>query len=176
MTATDGGHRHDDHLYDQAQIVNEDVQHEHSDVNVRAILAFAAGMIVLAAIIHVSMWALFEVFERQAADNDPVLSPLAQPAGQLPPEPRLLIDEPQNLQRFRSELADQLKGIDDAKKQLLQQGLPVRSGAPTEAWMGTHSPAVGESSGGRAIPVRPGGVPAPASSENADKPVKSGTH
>lgn len=180
MTPTDRGYHHDEHLYDQAEIVNEDVSHEHSDVNVQAILAFAAGMVVLAVIIHLSMWGLFLVFERQAAANDPVMSPLAQPAGQLPPEPRLLTDEPQNLQRFRSESSERLKGIDDAKKQLLQ-GLPVRPGAPTESWIGTRSPAGGESSGGRAIPVRPGGdagapQPPPAPPTAPAAPPKGGGH
>src|SRR5829696_5949933 len=116
-------HGHDDHLYSDEDLHNEDVAHEHSDVNVRALLIFCFGLVAVAAIIHLSMWGLFEVFERQAAANDPVVTPLARPAGQLPPEPRLLTDEPQNLQRFRDLQAEALKGIDDAKKRLLQQGL-----------------------------------------------------
>jgi hypothetical protein len=112
----------------------------------------------------VAMYGLFWTFERQAAANDPIVTPLAEPAGQLPPEPRLLTDEPQNLQRFRTQEQDILKGIDDAKKRLLEQGLPVRTDAPADPWLGTNSPARGESSGGRAIPIRPGGV-APAQPE-----------
>jgi hypothetical protein len=152
MTPTKPPHHHDDHLYSDAQH-NEDVAHEHSDVNVRALLIFCLGLVVVAAVVHVAMWGLFTVFERQAAANDPVQSPLARPAGQLPPEPRLLTNEPQNLQRFRASLAEGLKGIEAAKKQLLQQGLPVRADAPTDAWLGLHSPAWGESSSGRAIPL-----------------------
>ena len=135
---------------------NEDVAHEHSDVNVRALLVFCLGLVVIAAVIHVAMWGLFVVLERQAAANDPVMSPLARPAGQLPPEPRLLTNEPQYLERFRAQEAEGLKGIEDAKKRLLEQGLPVQADAPQDPWMGTRSPARGESSSGRMIPIRPG--------------------
>jgi hypothetical protein len=112
------------------------------------------------------------------------MSPLAQPAGQLPPEPRLLTDEPLNLQRYRDSLTERLKGIDEGKKQFLQQ-VPVRPDAPADPWMGTHSPSRGEASGGRAIPIRAGdgGTPAaPAvTPENPTvakpaNPVKGGGH
>lgn len=150
-------HAHDEHLYDPAELHNEDVAHEHSDVNVRAIINLATGLAVITAVIFVAMWGLFRFFESQAAANEPRVSPLAQPAGQLPPEPRLLIDEPQNLQRLHDELAERLKGIEDGKKQLLEQGIPTRADAPTDHWMGTRSPTRGEASGGRGIPVKPGG-------------------
>jgi hypothetical protein len=135
------GHGQHDHLYDDP-MHNEDVAHEHSDVNVRALLMFCFGLMAVTGIVMVAMYGLFVVFE--------------EPAGQLPPEPRLLTDEPQNLQRFRMQQQETLKGIDDAKKRLLEQGLPVRADAPTDPWLGTHSPARGESSSGRAIPIRPG--------------------
>ena len=154
--ASSAEHAHADHRRDSAQH-NEDVTHEHSDVNVRAVLMFAFGLMVVTGVVMVAMSALFNVLEGQAAANDPVLSPLARPAGQSPPEPRLLTDEPQNLQLFKARQAEMLKGIDDAKKRLLETGLPVRADAPTDPWIGTHSPARGESSSGRAIPIRPGG-------------------
>ncbi len=149
-----GHHSSDDHLYDDDPLHNEDVAHEHTDVNVRALLLFCFGLTAVVVLSAVAVYGLFVVFEQQAAARDPVLSPHAVPAGQLPPEPRLLTDEPQNLQRFRTEQAEALKGIDEAKKQLLQQGLPVRADAPTETWMGTPSRARGESSSGRGIPVK----------------------
>jgi hypothetical protein len=158
-----GGHHDDKHLYDQAELHNEDVAHEHSDVNVRAILGSAVAMFAVVGVCALIVWGLFNFLESQAAANDPVMSPLAQPAGQLPPEPRLLTDEPRNLQQFRDSVAERLKGIDEGKKQFLQQGVPVRADAPLDPWMGTHSPARGESSGGRAIPIAPGqggGTPA----------------
>lgn len=183
MTPTDHSRSgHGDHLYDESTLHNEDVAHEHSDVNVRALLMFLVGLVVVTAVIQVAMYGLFIVFEGQAAANDPVMSPLARPAGQLPPQPRLLTDEPLNLQQFRSQQAESLKGIDEAKQRLLEQGLPVRADAPTDPWMGTHSPARGESSSGRAIPVRPGteapAQPAqPAGDQKAPQaPPHSGGH
>jgi hypothetical protein len=173
------GPAHHDHLYDDASLHNEDVAHEHSDVNVRALLMFCFGLMAVTAVVMVAMWGLFVVFEGQAAANDPVITPLAQPAGQLPPEPRLLTDEPQNLQQFRTQEEQTLKGIGDAKKRLLEQGLPVRPGAPADPWMGTRSPSRGEASSGRAIPVRPGAM-APAQPAAEPKgpavPPKSGGH
>jgi hypothetical protein len=150
------GHHHDDHLYADDPLHNEDVAHEHSDVNVRGLIIFCFGLTAVVLISALAMYGLFIVFERQAAASDPVPSRHAIPAGQLPPEPRLLIDEPRTLQRFLTEQAEALTGIGDAKKQLLEQGLPVRADAPTDAWMGTRAHARGESSGGRAIPVTPG--------------------
>jgi hypothetical protein len=187
MTPTKPVHGHDDHLYADEDLHNEDVAHEHSDVNVRALLLFAAGLIVVAAVIHVAIWGLFRVFEGQAAASDPVLSPLAAPAGRLPPEPRLLTDEPQNLQRFRDLQSEALKGIDAAKKRLLEQGLPTRADAPTDAWLGTRSQARGESSSGSAIPLAPGvpgsvqpaqpaAAPPAGAAPGQPHPPKSGGH
>ncbi len=175
------GHHDDDHLYDQADLHNEDVAHEHSDVNVRAIIASAIGMFAVVGVCAVIVLVMFNFLESQAAANDPVMSPHALPAGRRPPEPRLLTDEPQNLQRFRDSVAERLKGIDEGKKQFLQNGLPVRADAPADPWMGTHSPSRGESSGGRTIPIRPGDggpAPAPAATPAAPPaaPVKSGGH
>lgn len=146
---------------------NEDVAHEHSDVNVRALLIFAAGLAVVVVVCAGIVLGMMQLFERQAAANDAVMSPLARPAAgypqadQVPAEasqgPRLLTNEPRYLQQVRTQEAERLQGIEDAKKKLIEAGLPVRADAPQDAWMGTRSPARGESSGGRGIPVKPGG-------------------
>jgi hypothetical protein len=172
MTPTDA--RHDGHLNADDPLHNEDVAHEHSDVNVRALIIFCFGLTAVVLVSALAMAGLFKLFEHQAAANDPVVSPHAVPAGQLPPEPRLLTDEPQNLERFRAQQAEALKGIDAAKKQLLEQGLPIRADAPTDAWMGTRSPSRGESSSGRAIPLKPS-VDQPAAEQPAGAPQKPGT-
>ena len=44
-------------------IDNPDVRHETSDVNIRAILGFGLGLIVVAVFIHVTVWLLFMFFE-----------------------------------------------------------------------------------------------------------------
>lgn len=142
---------------------NEDA-HEHSDINIRTVLLAALALASVAAILMVAMWGLFNVFEHQAAANDPQLSPLAVPAGQLPPEPRLQTNEPQGLKTLRATEAKTLDGygwvdeksgvahmpIDEAKKLLLERGLPSRAAAVDPA-TGTHASAYGEASGGRRV-------------------------
>ena len=181
------GHAEHDGLY------NEDVAHEYSDVNVRALLLSAVGLAAVVAACAAVVYGLFILFEGRAAENDRIVSPLARQAAPYPttdPAPgsrelRLLTNEPQYLERFRAQQAEVLRGIEDAKKQLIQQGLPARADAPTDGWLGTRSPARGESSGGRAIPLQPGGegdaaVQQPSQpageSKAAPAPAKSGGH
>ena len=93
---------------------------------------------------------------------------MAMPSGQEAPAPRLLTNEPASLSKFRAEETKKLEGyawvdersgvarvpIEQAKKLILQRGLPVRaSGAADDPRIGTHAPAYGEASGGRAIAV-----------------------
>ena len=77
---------------DVAHIQNPDVAHETSDVNVYAILQFVVGLVILAALVHVLMWAMFRLLEERQARleraNPP--SPMAITSQeQVPPEPRL---------------------------------------------------------------------------------------
>lgn len=168
------GHAEHDGLY------NEDVAHEYSDVNVRALLLSFVGLSAVVVVCAVVVYGLFQVFERQAAASDTAVSPLARPAAPYPvsdPVPgaatdvRLLTNEPEYLRRFREQQAEALKGIDAAKQQLLQQGLPVRADAPADGWMGTRAPARGESSGGRNIPLGPGGAQPQAPQPAAEQPA-----
>jgi hypothetical protein len=154
------GHPREDH----EELANEDVAHEHSDVNVRGVLAFGAGMVVVAAAAFLSMWVLFRVLDAQAVSNDPDVSPLAVPAGKLPPTPRLQTNEPASLHKFRSMETETLETygwvnqsagvvripIAEAKKKLLEHGLPARPSAADPS-VGTHAPAMAEPSGGRTI-------------------------
>jgi hypothetical protein len=157
------GHSEHDGLY------NEDVAHEDVDVNIRQLLGYTIALVVLSLVSALIVYGVFQTFEKQAEKADPVLSPHAVPAGQQPPEPRLVYSEPTVLRKQRSIEAealetygwvDQAAGvarvpIEEAKQLLLQRGLPVRADAPTDPWLGTYSPARGESSSGRNIPVRP---------------------
>jgi hypothetical protein len=68
---------------------NPDVRHEHSDVNVRAILWFAGGLVVAGGLIHVGLWALFALFAESAPSAPPDTRPLAIGDLQRPPTPRL---------------------------------------------------------------------------------------
>jgi hypothetical protein len=167
-SASQAAHHDDEHLYDDEFMHNEDVAHEHSDVNVRQLLLYTAGLVITCVVCALIVGGLFVVFERQAAANDPMVSPLAAPADQLPPEPRLLTNEPSVLKKQRKLEAETLehygwvdqKGgiarlpIAEAKKKLLHDGIPSRADGGADAWMGTSAAASGESSGGRGIPIR----------------------
>jgi hypothetical protein len=176
------------------ELSNPGVAHETSDVNVRAILWFAAIVTVTTMFCAVIVWGVFNLLESQAAGRDPKMSPLAMPAATMPrtttaspffgngPAPQLMTDEPAHLahQRLLEDTklhqygwVDEKSGvtrlpIDQAKKLLSERGLPARP-AGSDAWLGTHSQAYGESSGGRTIPTgekpaaaaTPAGAPAP---------------
>jgi hypothetical protein len=149
---------------------NPGVGHEHDDVNVRGLVAFAAGLAVITGGVMVLMWLVFIGLERMATDRDPELSPLATPGGRLPPEPRLLTNEPLELERIRQREAQALMGgrdeqtgtsrmsIEDAMRQVATEGLPTRTGEPVDPRQGTRAPAMGESSGGRRLGSAAGGT------------------
>jgi hypothetical protein len=166
MTSTDqpGAHH-----YTNEEMHNEDVAHEHADVNIRTLIVSGLALMVLVAVSAALMYGLFMVFEKQAEARDPQLSPVAPTSSQAPQGPQLLTNEPANLQKFRQEEATKLEGagwmdqkggiarvpIELAKKLIVQHGLPVRAGAVDDPSEGTHAPAYGESSGGRRIPIKP---------------------
>lgn len=103
------------------------VAHEESDVNVRAIAAFVIAMFVVGAVIYVGLWLLMGYYQKEAIASDPAVTPLAAPAGTLPPEPRLLTNEPAALQDLRAEEDAALKNIDRAKQEVVGT-LPAREG------------------------------------------------
>jgi len=136
---------------------------------------------------QVLMWGLFGLFERQAAANDPVLSPLAAPPAAMPPTqvgnpvfspetvagPQLLTNEPMALEKQRDMEQKVLRGygwvnqgagvarmpIDEAKKLIVERGLPVREGEEVAPSLGTRLPARGEASGGRILTAPPAQSP-----------------
>jgi hypothetical protein len=177
---------------------NDDVAHEHSDINVRAIVMSTVVVAVVCVVTAVLMYVLFwTVLETQAEARDPRLSPLARPATSMPPntlgspefgaapEPRLLTNEPVNLQQIREQerallsgygWVDQAAGvarisIDQAKKLVIQRGLPVRPDAVSDERFGTRLPAYGESSSGRIITRPVTAAPAPPAAAPAAEPA-----
>jgi len=183
-----------------AELHNDDVAHEHSDVNIRAIIASAAVIAAVCLVTAGLMYVLMGVLEDQARKRDPQLSPLALPATNMPkttrespafgsaPEPRLLTDEPGNLQQIRGREQEQLHTygwidekagvaripVEEAKKLLLERGLPIRPDAVEDPRLGTHVPAYGESSSGRTI-TRPPSV-APVRVAPPEPPARKGVH
>lgn len=121
---------------------NPGVKHEPSDVSVRGVLYFGAGLAVFAVIIQVVLWWMFEVFhQREMAANPPTRPWATNQQPRLPPEPRLegLAPPPQSEQRPQAPEAllrghgwvDKEKGIvripiNDAMR-LLADKLPSRS-------------------------------------------------
>lgn len=169
---------------------NPEVAHEHRDVDVRTVLAFAIGLLTVVLTVFLLMGGLFKLLERQAAKSDPTLSPLARPAVQMPASsikepifgkgtagPQLVTSEPTVLheQRTKEQASlstygwiDEKAGvaripISEAKKLILQRGLPARAEG-ADSLLGTRRAAFGESSSGRTI------TPAPAQQPGTEPP------
>jgi hypothetical protein len=120
---------------------NPEVQHESSDVNIRAIFGFAIGLIVTAIIIHLLVWMLFQYFTAREGRVVAPEFPLAVTQDALvPPEPRLQTNPRQDLSDLRAAedralssygWVDRNAGvvripIDRAMKLTLERGLPSR--------------------------------------------------
>jgi hypothetical protein len=123
---------------------NPAVHHEESDVNVRAILAFAAALVVTAVIIHLLVWVLFRYFNAREAHQPQPEYPLAiQQEQRLPPEPRLQTNPREDLRVLRAAEDDALTTygwvdrsagvvripIEDAMRITIERGLPSRPAA-----------------------------------------------
>jgi len=121
---------------------NPDVAHEHSDVNIRAILGFGAALIVVGVVVNLLIYVLFGFFERREGVAVPAEYPLAAAQGdRQPPEPRLQTDPRQDLADLRAREEQTLTSygwvdrnagvvripIDAAMKLTLERGLPSRS-------------------------------------------------
>jgi len=115
------------------------------DVNIRAILGFGLGLIVLAIVIHLMVWLLFQYFAGREAVRSLPEYPLAIGLeNRQPPEPRLQTNPRDDLRALRvheDELlntygwVDKPAGIvripiDEAMKITAQRGLPARQGKP----------------------------------------------
>jgi hypothetical protein len=171
--AAHAGHHH----YTAEERHNEDVAHEHSDINIRAIAMFTLGLAVVTGIVFALMYGLFWVFESQAAANDARVSPVAVPAAEMPrqttgsptfgnaPGPQLLTNEYMAIEQHRQREDQQLEGygwvderagiarmpVAEAKKLIVERGLPARADGPADPSLGTARQARGEASGGRTV-------------------------
>jgi hypothetical protein len=118
-------------------------RHEESDVNVRGVLGFAAGLLVTAVLIQFMVWLLFVYFSgREAARVVPEYPLAAGEQTRVPPEPRLQTNPREDLRALRARedavlnsygWIDKTAGvvripIDEAIKLTVQRGLPVRQG------------------------------------------------
>jgi hypothetical protein len=123
------------------------VQHEESDVNVRAVISFVVGLIVFGVVMHVAVWGFYRFLDaRQDAAQVPSAYPLAaEQEHRLPPEPRLQINPREDLRELREQenatlstygWVDKNAGvvripIAEAMKLTIQRGLPARAAGAT---------------------------------------------
>jgi hypothetical protein len=120
---------------------NPEIVHEESDVNVGAILRFGIGLAVVALVVHVFLWWLLGVYQRQQNRAHAQAFPMA--AGQqnrLPPSPRFQENPQQELQDLRVKQRGVLEEyswvnkeagiaripIEEAMKIVVERGLPTR--------------------------------------------------
>jgi hypothetical protein len=117
------------------------VHHEETDVNIRAIFGFAGVLLVIAIVIHLAVWGLFEYFDDRETRESGQASPLATGEPRLPPEPRLQVSPREDAAAFRAREDAILNGytwvnretgtvripIAEAMKMTVQTGLPVRA-------------------------------------------------
>jgi len=123
---------------------NAEVVHEESDVNVRAILGWGLGLIVVALVVQVFLWWLMGLYQGQVQRADTRAYPLA--VGQQdvqPPEPRLQTTPQQDMRALRDSQRARLQGhewinrdagiaripIEDAMRIVVERGLPTREAA-----------------------------------------------
>jgi hypothetical protein len=181
MTPTDPGTHHH---YSNEEMHNEDVAYEHADISIQTLVASGIGLLAVVAVAALLMLVVFKALESQAAARDPQVSPVAATRDHQPPAPQLLTNEPGNLKNFRDEENQKLDGyawvdqnrgvarvpIEEAKKLLVKQGIPTRSGGPEDPREGTNAPAYGEASGGRTIDIpKVPAAAAPAAPEDVKK-------
>lgn len=134
----------DHHIVEPRRIDNPEVQHETSDVNIRAILGFGVALLVTAIIIHFLVWLLFEYFDAREITTVREYPLAAEQQNRLPPEPRLQTDPRQDLRdmRAREEVflttygwVDKNAGIvripiEEAMRLAVERGFPSRQDSP----------------------------------------------
>jgi hypothetical protein len=122
--------------------VKVEVDHEHSDVNIRAILAFGVALMIVAAVVHLMIYVLFGYFNGRENVQQAATYPLAVEQGRRePPEPRLQTNPRQDLADLRAKEDEMLTSygwvdrnagvvrvpIEQAIKLTLERGLPART-------------------------------------------------
>jgi hypothetical protein len=90
---------------------NPEVAHEGSDVNVRGVVMFAAGLVIVTLVVQAAMWLLLQVLAAGDRGAGQPRRAVAAVERRRPPEPRLEVlsspdsafgfEEAENLRRFR---------------------------------------------------------------------------
>src|SRR5687767_7343771 len=104
-------------------------QHEESDVNVRAILAFGGGLTAVGLVVYLAVWLLFVVLDRRTAPAGPPPFPLAVGhEARLPPEPRLQVTPREDLQQIRLRAQQRLNSYEWVDKSAGIVRIPIKIG------------------------------------------------
>jgi hypothetical protein len=122
-------------------VEHQALDHEHSDVNVRAILTFVGVLFMSAVAIHVLIWLLFMYFERREGVTTQMAYPLSvTERDRTPPEPRLQTNPREDLQELRAQEKEVLESygwvdrnagvvripVTEAMRLTVERGLPTR--------------------------------------------------
>jgi hypothetical protein len=148
------GKKHVTETPDVSHIKNPDVTYEHSDISIGGVLKFIVALVVMGVAVNLLVWVMFRALNAEEVKHDPDPRPMAlSETERLPPEPRLqsargysvegknleLREPGAELKIVQEKWRDVLekgpvdeKGqrfgmpIEEAKKKILEQGLPVR--------------------------------------------------
>jgi hypothetical protein len=117
------------------------VHHEESDVHVRAIFAYGAGLLAVLVLVTSLMWLLLVSLRGRTEPGETAASPFAgEKRALVPPEPRLQVNPREDLKQLRAAEDAVLNGyrwvdrnagivripIEEAMRLTLERGLPAR--------------------------------------------------
>jgi hypothetical protein len=89
--------------------------YETTDVSAMTLLVWVGFLVAVIALAGVAAWVYFDVLAGWAALRDPKVSPLSPVESQMPPEPRLIVKEHQDLlsvQKQEEEVLDSYAWVD----------------------------------------------------------------
>lgn len=134
--------RHEPHAHAAPQANDAAAaRHEDRDVDIRAVVGFAAALVVVTIGLAVLAWGLYGALDAREAHQAPRTFPLAvDEENRVPPEPRLQTNPREDLRELRDQedrilatygWVDRGAGvvripIDEAMRLTLQRGLPSR--------------------------------------------------
>jgi hypothetical protein len=87
---------------------SSELGYEVADTRPGVLVLWAVAILAVAVLAAIASWLLFERLAAKAARIDTAPSPLLSP--QLPPEPRLIVNEPADLKMVRQEEQQVLEG------------------------------------------------------------------
>jgi hypothetical protein len=142
MAGTERAHEDTRHQPAGTAPASQAADHEHSDVDVRGILMFVAGLGLTCVVSFWLMVMLFNYYSGRALASDPPAPALTAVTREAPPEPRLQTTPAPDLAAFRAGEDAKLHGyawvdkptgvvripIERAMELIVERGLPATSG------------------------------------------------